>query len=239
MSLMKGRTTFTIAGKHPLLLLVRDFLIQVKKYALVPWSSSPDFCLYGAALSKNETLYDGLHRASLEASQVRKIPTVILSTSSMHTGSVAPRDPKALFSLAVESMLLGPENLVLRPHNVYGPDISTGVIPQFVEAAKEGRPLPIRGNGYQTRCFIHQEDFLRAFDSKLGETGTHTIGTQQEISVNRLADSVWRAVYGPNIPTKTENVDYPTSDTDARSKTPDQGVDETVSLRKGIWLLLQ
>lgn len=250
---MRGRVTFTIAGKHPLLLLVRDYLIQEKKYALVPWSSDPAFCLYGAALSKDETLYDGLHRASLEASQVRKIPTVILSTSSMYAmpgdpGSyqeldgyhaVAPCDRKALFSLSVESMLLGEENLVVRPMNVYGPDITTGVIPRFIEAAKKKENLPVRGNGYQTRSFIHQDDFLEEFGSLLGEIGTHTIGTTSDISINRLADSIWRAVHGPDVPTKVEFVDYPQKDSDGRAKNPKDTGKEYMSLRKGVWLLLQ
>lgn len=249
--MMKGRITFTVAGKHPLLLLLRDYLIQEKKYALVPWSTNPDFCLYGAALSKEEPLHDGLHRASLEASQVRDVPTVILSSSSMlsvpeeaqavHPEQclVGPRDRKAIFSLAVESMLLGPENLVIRPFNVYGPDIITGVIPSFVTAAKAGAPLPIRGNGYQNRCFIHQDDFLSECGSLLGRTGVYTVGTQHSVSVNRLADSVWKAVYGPDSTPLTASVEYPTQDLDARQKVPQSTSRPYMSLHRGLWLLLQ
>lgn len=234
---MKGHTTFTIAGRHPLLLLVRDYLIQEKKFALVPWSSNPDFCLYGAALSPDEALHDALHRAALEISQMDRIPTVILSSSSIPP-VVTHADDRALFSLSVECMIGPRKNLIVRPYNVYGPDITTGVIPRFITAAKEGKPLPIRGNGYRTRCFVHQDDFLRDFGDLLGETGTHTIGTGDSISIIRLADSIWRAVHGPDVPTKTVTVPFPPQ-YDAMSKTPHESGREYMSLRKGVWLLLQ
>lgn len=226
-----------------MLTLCRDHLILNRKYALVPWSASPDFCLYGASLVSGESLFDAQHRASLEMSQVSKVPTVLLSTSNMYrTGeecgvfSIGTRDKSALFSLSCEAMVHS-NSLVIRPFNIYGPDVKQGVVHVFMHSAKKGLALPIRGNGYQVRSFLHQQDFLRQFDTLLGHRGVETIGSCAEpISVRRLADCVWRMYYGPAAVTpvleKPHLLDY-----DSQSKLVQKSCETTISLRKGIWLM--
>jgi len=76
----------------------------------------------------------------------------------------APMSPYAASKLAAESYALafassfGVDVLALRFFNVFGPLQPAGhayaaVIPAFVSAALAGRPLPVHGDGHQTRDF--------------------------------------------------------------------------------------
>lgn len=75
-----------------------------------------------------------------------------------------PRSPYAASKLAAESytvawqLTYGLPTLAFRFFNVYGPLQAAGhayaaVIPAFVDAALRGRPLPVHGDGRQTRDF--------------------------------------------------------------------------------------
>ncbi|MGH3922762.1 MAG: NAD-dependent epimerase/dehydratase family protein [Egibacteraceae bacterium] len=102
--------------------------------------------------------------------------TVVASSSSVygsnptlpkHEGLVAqPVSPYAASKLAAESYALsyahcfGLPVLVFRFFNVFGPLQPAGhayaaVIPAFVSAALAGRPLPVHGDGRQTRDFTY------------------------------------------------------------------------------------
>jgi nucleoside-diphosphate-sugar epimerase len=90
---------------------------------------------------------------------------------------------------------------IFRPHNVYGPDMGwEHVIPQFALRAKElatcnsgTLQFPIRGDGRQTRSFVHIDDFTDGL-MKVIEGGEHLeiyhIGTSEEVSVAELARQV-------------------------------------------------
>jgi len=100
---------------------------------------------------------------------------VIVASSSSVYGSnpvlpkhegllTAPLSPYAASKLATESYALawgntfGMDVLAFRFFNVFGPMQSAGhayaaVIPAFLEAALAGRPLPVHGDGLQTRDF--------------------------------------------------------------------------------------
>ena len=91
--------------------------------------------------------------------------------------------------------------LVIRPHNVYGPDMGwEHVIPQFVlrmkEASKEPHDpirFPIQGNGKQTRAFVFVDDFIDGFTlvmDKGEHLGIYHIGTMEEVTIEVLARMV-------------------------------------------------
>ncbi len=260
------RTTFTVAGKHPLLYLCRDYLIHSGLFALVPWSDDPDVCIYGGALGKGDKLNEGLSRLTLEYKEAKSVPTIVLSTSSMYSdktriysteaGDIYPmsaEDPtllsrnndKALMSLVAEELFLlaMSTNLVLRPFNVYGPDIPTGVVSKFINSAKRKEPLTIRGHGYQTRCFMHQEDFLYNFhryvrDFAAGEvSGVKNVGTTESVSINRLGDSVWKLIHGPESETVVIRELRAPGTQDNQWKLPDldEFITHDITLRKGLW----
>lgn len=87
---------------------------------------------------------------------------------------------------------------VARFFNTVGPS-QTGrygmVVPRFVRAALRGDPIPVYGDGNQSRCFCHVRDTVRAVidlldrpDQSAGEI--YNIGSSQEVTINELAQTV-------------------------------------------------
>lgn len=109
------------------------------------------------------------------ARRAENMPHVVVASSSSVYGAnptlpkheqlqPRPMSPYAVSKLAAESYALafqtvyGLPTLAFRFFNVYGPLQAAGhayaaVIPAFVSAAVEGRPLPVHGDGTQTRDF--------------------------------------------------------------------------------------
>jgi len=86
---------------------------------------------------------------------------------------------------------------VFRLFNTVGPR-QTGrygmVVPRFIEAALDGRPLQVFGNGEQSRCFLHVADAVEAIlllaehEESIGQVVN--IGSTQEIRIFDLARRV-------------------------------------------------
>jgi len=87
--------------------------------------------------------------------------------------------------------------VVARLFNAVGPR-QTGrygmVLPSFVAAAVEGRPLLVHGDGRQTRCFCHVLDVVDALvalvDGAAAPGRVFNVGSVDEISVRALAERV-------------------------------------------------
>jgi UDP-glucose 4-epimerase len=87
--------------------------------------------------------------------------------------------------------------VVVRLFNTVGPR-QTGqygmVIPTFVRQALAGRPITVYGTGEQTRCFGYVKDVVGALvalmdkEESVGEV--FNIGSNEEVSINRLAERV-------------------------------------------------
>jgi nucleoside-diphosphate-sugar epimerase len=88
--------------------------------------------------------------------------------------------------------------VIVRPHNVYGPDMGEEhVIPQFVARMKallshpsDPIPFEIQGTGLQTRSFVFVDDFIEGVKLILdrGEhLGIYHIGTLEEVTIEFLA----------------------------------------------------
>jgi nucleoside-diphosphate-sugar epimerase len=102
----------------------------------------------------------------------------------------------------VFSQTLGLSCVGLRYQNVYGTrqDPSgpyAAVIPRFVEFALRGQPLPIQGDGEQSRDFVAVSDVARA--NLLAATapaaaGVYNIGAGTRTSVNQIAELVLREI---------------------------------------------
>ena len=81
----------------------------------------------------------------------------------------------------------------LRYFNVYGEcqsDVRGGVITNFLNQIKRGKPLLIQGNGFQTRDFIYVLDVIKANFKAMTRNidyGFFNIGSGQSISINDLA----------------------------------------------------
>lgn len=86
---------------------------------------------------------------------------------------------------------------VARIFNTYGPRMhpSDGrVVSNFIVAALKGEPIPIYGDGSQTRSFCYVDDLIAGFielmDSADDVTGPINIGNPGEFSMRELAEKV-------------------------------------------------
>jgi UDP-glucose 4-epimerase len=114
----------------------------------------------------------------LEAARAAGAHVVVASSSSVYGSTAAlpkhedlptrPLSPYGASKLAAEAYALawassfGVPTLAFRFFNVYGPLQAAGhayaaVIPVFIDAALDGRPLPMHGDGLQTRDFTFVE----------------------------------------------------------------------------------
>jgi dTDP-glucose 4,6-dehydratase len=95
--------------------------------------------------------------------------------------------------------------IITRGNNVYGPNqYPEKLIPRFIQFLKEGRKLPIQGDGAHLRSFIHVSDVCRAFDTILnrGSVGEiYNIGSDKgsEYSVMDVAKLLIKLVKGVDI----------------------------------------
>ena len=119
----------------------------------------------------------------LEAARRAGIGQVVLASSSSVYGAnavmpkheglpTAPRSPYAVSKLATETYAIAYHHcyglgvLPFRFFNVFGPLQAAGhayaaVIPAFVDAALDGRPLPLQGDGSQSRDFTYVGTVVR------------------------------------------------------------------------------
>jgi UDP-glucose 4-epimerase len=71
------------------------------------------------------------------------------------------------------------------------------VVPNFVRQALAGQPVTVYGDGSQRRCFCHVRDVVRALVDLMSCEEAHgqifNVGSQEEISIGRLAEEVVRA----------------------------------------------
>jgi UDP-glucose 4-epimerase len=86
---------------------------------------------------------------------------------------------------------------IVRLFNTVGPrqvGMYGMVLPRFVEAALAGRPLPVYGDGKQTRCFCYVDDvvdaILRLAEPEQGVGQVFNLGSDEEVSMNELARRV-------------------------------------------------
>ena len=101
---------------------------------------------------------------------------------------------------------------VTRFFNTVGPR-QTGrygmVIPRFVSAALQGKPLKVYGTGEQTRCFCHVADTVRALrllpDCEESFGQILNIGSTDRITIRQLAEKVIAQLHSSS---KIETVSY-------------------------------
>jgi len=155
----------------------------------------------------------------LEAAVSRKVPVLLTSTSEVYGKSqklafdeeddllIGPShqarwgyacsklmDEFLAFAYAKER---GLPIVVARLFNTVGPR-QTGrygmVLPRFIAAAQAGKPLPVYGDGQQTRCFCYVHDtveaLIRLLSSPKAVGQIFNIGGTEEISIQQLAHIV-------------------------------------------------
>lgn len=111
-----------------------------------------------------------------------------------------PLSPYALTKLTGEHYcrlfkeLYGLKTVALRYFNVYGPRQDpkseyAAVIPKFISCALSGEPMPVHGDGMQTRDFTFVRDVVAAnvLAAESGATGVFNVAGGKRVSVMELA----------------------------------------------------
>jgi nucleoside-diphosphate-sugar epimerase len=142
-------------------------------------------------------------------------------------GNVNPIGPRACYdeskrfgeALTFEfRRKMGVNAAIVRIFNTYGPrmNIEDGrVVPAFIQAALEEQPLPLHGQGNQTRSFCYVSDLVAGFllvaldASADGEV--FNIGNPQEITMRELATRIARlgGLSGESVQYLPRGVDDP------------------------------
>jgi UDP-glucose 4-epimerase len=126
-----------------------------------------------------------------------------------------PDDPYGVAKAAVEQDLrvsrevFGLRSIIFRPHNVYGERQNIGdryrnVVGIFMSKILHGEPLPIFGDGTQTRAFSHIADVAPVIAESIERPDAYdqifNIGADRPYSINELGDTVSRAMGVPFRP---------------------------------------
>jgi len=123
---------------------------------------------------------------------------------------------------------------ILRYFGSYGPkqNLTWWGGPQsiFIDCALKDAPMPIHGDGLQTRSFTYigdtTEGTMRALESEDASGKVFNIGSTEETTILDLGKKVWRLVRGPEEP-RIEYIPYrqfPGRYEDVRRRVPDIGL---------------
>lgn len=168
-----------------------------------------------------------------------------------------PEDPYGISKYAVELDLaaahemFGLDYTVFRPHNVYGErqnisDPYRNVIGIFMSRVLQGEPLPVFGDGLQTRAFSHIDDvaplIARAPLVEAARNEVINVGADQPYTIVDLAEAVARA-FGvecvlEHLPARQEVVHAFATHEKARrifGASPEVGLDEGIE-RMATWV---
>jgi len=214
-----------------------------------------------ATLAANSFGTDNLLRIALNArarfiyastSEVYGDPLVHPQPES-YFGNVDPVGPRSCYDegkrfgealVTVFRQEFGTQAAIMRIFNTYGPSMRLDdgrVIPAFLSAALSGRPMPVHGDGRQTRSYMYVADLVAALlhvamDQNLDGLVAN-VGNPEESTVIDLA---WRvlAITGRN----ELGVEYlPARPGDPRQRRPDitrmrerYGWSPTVTLSEGL-----
>ncbi|MFL6206808.1 MAG: NAD-dependent epimerase/dehydratase family protein [Acidimicrobiales bacterium] len=179
-------------------------------------------------------------------------PHVVVASSSSVYGSnpelpkhegLVPRpvSPYAATKLATESYALawassfGMDVLAVRFFNVFGPLQPAGhayaaVVPAFVDAALDGRPLPVHGDGSQSRDFTYVGSVCRVLEEALRHRtaydGPVNLAFGSRITLLEVVDAIQAELGHPvereHQPTRAGDVPHSQADTTRlRSLFPD------------------
>lgn len=139
------------------------------------------------------------------------MPSVIGATSTARWSYAHSKALNEHYALA-QHVTCGLPVVIARFFNTVGPR-QTGrygmVLPRFVRAARQGKPLFVHGDGQQTRTFTYVADAVRAslalLDCPAANGEVINIGGREEIKILDLAR---RVVQKTGSPSKIKLVDY-------------------------------
>lgn len=157
----------------------------------------------------------------------------VVPTPETYIGRINPLSLRAPYDVskaygetlcAIYARTVGLDVRIARLFNAFGPNmpVSDGrVICSYLGAAIKGEPLPVHGDGKQTRSFCYVEDTIRGMLAFMGaprealipagEPPIINLGNPREVTMLGVARLCWRAVRDdePQIAQLPENPDDP------------------------------
>jgi len=195
----------------------------------------------------------------LEAARDAKVSKVVLASSAAIYGDnptlplnedtpASPLSPYAAQKASAEAycaafaQAYGLPTVALRYFNVYGPRQDpeseyAAVIPKFISAALEGRPLTIYGDGEQTRDFVYVGDVAKAnmLAATSNARGVLNIAGGDSITIRELAQSIVSAANSTSqichAPARTGDIEHSRADI---THSLEAGWSPTTPLRSGL-----
>ena len=145
----------------------------------------------------------------------------------------------------------GVKTIIIRIFNTYGPNSSirdSRVIPQFIQAALQGKPINIHGDGTQTRSFCYVDDLVEGIKKAMdyGQSGPYNLGNTEEYTIQAIAEKIIGATASkskikytarPQDDPGQRKPDLTTTEKDLQWQARvsfDKGLEETVSYYKNI-----
>jgi UDP-glucose 4-epimerase len=146
-----------------------ESVVHLAALGSVPRSIQDPIATHEANATGTLTVLDEARRAGVSHFVVSSSSSVYGMNPALPKSErewVRPMSPYAVSKLAAEQYVLayqqsyGMETLAFRFFNVYGPGQTAGhayaaVIPVFVDALLDGRPMPVYGDGSQSRDFTY------------------------------------------------------------------------------------
>ncbi|MGH3132123.1 MAG: NAD-dependent epimerase/dehydratase family protein, partial [Gaiellaceae bacterium] len=134
------------------------------------------------------------------------------SLPRVETAFPDPISPYAVSKLAAERYAVGfsrvyeLETVALRYFNVFGPRQDptsqyAAVVPRFIAAIRDGHPVPVYGDGEQSRDFTYVVNVIQANLLAAEADGVSgavlNVATGRQVSVNQLADRIGELLSRP------------------------------------------
>ena len=165
-------------------------------------------------------------------------------------GNVNPIGPRGVYDEAkrfAEALTLaynrehGLQTRIVRIFNTFGPKMRPNdgrAVPEFFKAALENRPLPVHGDGSQTRSLCYVDDQVEGILRLLlsDETEPVNIGNPEEVTVLQLAETIQDVVGNhPGVEFQPRPTDDPTVRRPDTTRAEEKlGWKAQVSLREGL-----
>ena len=236
-----------------------DSVVHLAARPSVPRSIQDPMASHLANATGTAEVLEAVRRAG--ADRERAAQVIVASSSSVYGANptlpksedLAPRpvSPYAASKLATESYALawgasfGMDVLAVRFFNVFGPLQAAGhayaaVVPAFIDAALDGRPLPVHGDGTQSRDFT----YVGSVCAVLGDAIARRVSDPEPMNlafgsrvtllevVAELETIIGHALEVEHLPTRAGDVPHSQADTTRlRSLFPDV---EPVHLETGL-----
>ena len=207
----EGKIKFEEGSINDIKLLSRllndvDFVLHQAAIPSVPRSVKDPIASNSANVGGSLTLLKACVDSGVEKLVAASSSSVYGDTPTLpkvETMQPHPLSPYAISKFAMEhylrvfNELYGIQTLTLRYFNVFGPRQNphseyAAVIPKFIKAAKEEKPLVIYGDGTQTRDFSYVKDVvaanMKAAESK--KNGIFNIAGGNRITIKELAEAI-------------------------------------------------